>query len=400
MSALTRRIFFWSIPTAILAAGLAFAFRPQPLQVDLVAIDRGPMVVTVAEEGIAQIKDVFVVSAPVRGRALRIEIREGDPVIADETVVAEIEPIDPAFLDIRSEAEARAAVSTAEAALVFARAQLAQAQAELKFATAEHKRIQQLRTSGTVSMRAMEDASRLFETRKAAVTTQRAAVEMRVSELGAARVRLLRPTETALSGKCPCIPIRAPVSGKALRILHESAGVVEPGQPLLEIGDPAKLEIVADFLSSDAVSIQTGQSVIIDAWGGSSTLNGVVSRIEPYGFTKVSALGIEEQRVNVVIDLTDPPADWTRLSHGFKADVRVVLWSGEDVAKIPLTALYRSEGKWHVFVEEDGRAVPRAVQIGHRTDLEGQVEGGLKPGSMVIRYPTDAIFEGARVEQR
>ena len=400
MSALTRRIVFWSIPTAVLVAGLAFAFRPQPLQVDLVTVDRGPMVVTVAEEGVAQIKDVFVVSAPVRGRALRIEIREGDAVVADETVVAEIEPIDPAFLDIRSEAEARAAVSTAEAALVFARAQLAQAQAELKFAAAEHQRVQQLRTSGTVSMRAMEDANRLFETRKAAVTTQRAAVEMRVSELGAARVRLLRPTEAAPPGKCPCIPIHAPVSGKALRILHKSAGVVAAGEPLLEIGDPGKLEIVADFLSSDAVSIQTGQKVLIDAWGGSSMLNGVVRRVEPYGFTKVSALGIEEQRVNVVIDLTDPPADWNRLSHGFKADVRVVLWRGEDVTRIPLTALYRDDGKWHVFVEEDGRAVPRAVQIGHRTELDGQVEGGLEPGAKVIRYPTDAIFEGARIEQR
>ena len=400
MTPLTRRLLFWGIPAAILAGGLAFAFRPQPLPVDLVGVAKGPMTVTVSEEGIAQIKDVFVVSAPVRGRALRIEIREGDAVVADETVLAEIEPIDPDFLDIRSEAEARAAVDTAQAALTHAKAQLAQAQAELKFATAERERITLLRRSGTVSVRALEDANRIYESRNAAVQTQFAAVAMRASELDAAQIRLRRPTEIAGAAKCPCIPIRAPVSGKVLRILHESEGVVAAGHALLEVGDPGKLEIVADFLSTDAVRIQTGQRVLIDAWGGEATLNGNVSRVEPYGFTKVSALGIEEQRVNVVIDLIDPPGDWTRLGHGFKADVSVVLWQGEDVVKVPLTALYRNGGDWHVFLDQNGRATPRAVTIGHRTDLEAQITDGLTPGDRVIRYPSDFVHEGARIEQR
>ena len=400
MSPLTRRLIFWAVPAAAVVIGLAFAFRPQPLPVDLVAVEQGDMVVTVAEEGVARIKDVFVVSAPVRGRALRIEIREGDDVIAEETIVAEIEPIDPDFLDIRSEAEARAAVDIAQAALTHARAQLSQAQAELRFATAERDRITLLRRSGTVSVRALEDANRIYETRNAAVKTQFAAVAMRASELDAAQIRLQRPTQSATTARCPCIPIRAPVSGKALRILHESEGVVAAGQPLLEIGNPRELEIVADFLSSDAVRIENGQRVIIDAWGGQDTLSGIVVRVEPYGFTKVSALGIEEQRVNVVIDLTDPPARWTRLGHGFRTDVRVVLWEDQDVTKIPLTSLFRNDGDWHVFVEEDGRAVSRSVEIGHRTDLEAQITSGLTAGDKVVRYPTDFLFDGARIEQR
>lgn len=400
MTALTRRIIFWAIPTAFLLGGLTWAFRPQPIQVDLVTVASGPMTVTVAEEGVTRIKDVFVVSSPVRGRALRLEIHEGDDVIAGETVVAEIEPMDPDFLDIRSEAEARVAVKTAEAALTLANAQLAEARAELKFAAAHRERIARLRTSGTVSIQAMEDATRLFETQKASVETRTAAVAMRESELEAAHVRMRRPTEVGRPSDCPCIPIRAPVSGKALRILHESEGVVAAGQPLLEVGDPSKLEVVADFLSSDAVRIQNGQRVIIDGWGGSRTLNGKLQRVEPYAFTKVSALGIEEQRVNVVIDLTDPPAEWIRLGHGFKADVQVVLWEGTDIVKIPLTALYRNGGHWHVFLLENGRAVPRSVRVGQRTDLEAQITEGLEPGDQVIRYPTDAIFAGARIEQR
>lgn len=400
MSAMTRRLMFWGIPTAILAAGLAYAFRPQPLQVDLATVETGPMTVTVSEEGVARIKDVYVVSAPVQGRALRIEIEEGDDVLAGETVIAEIEPVDPDFLDIRSEAEARASVDTAQAALNHAKAQLIQAQAELKFASAERERMRQLLESRTVSVRAMEDADRVLETRRAAVETQNAAVAMRLSELEAARIRLQRPTGASSPGTCPCIPIHAPVSGKVLRILHESEGVVAAGHPLVEVGDPGQLEVLADFLSTDAVKVSGGQRVEIDAWGGDRVLNGTVARVEPYGFTKVSALGIEEQRVNVVVDLTDPPSAWDRLGHGFKADVAVVLWEGEAVTQIPLTALYRNGGDWHVFVEEDGRAAARAVEVGQRTDLEAEITRGLAPGDRVVRYPSDFIFDGARIEQR
>ena len=400
MSARLRRLIFWGIPVLILAVAIAYALRPQPLDVDIARVEKGPMTVTVAEEGVTRIKDVFVVSAPIRGRALRIEIEEGDEVIANETIVAEIEPIDPEFLDIRSEAEARAAVETAKAALSLAEAQLAQARAELDFATAERNRMQELRASGTISARALEDAERLYRTRTAAVATQEAALLMRQSEVKAAEVRLLRPNEAAKLGKCPCIPIRSPVDGSVLRVLHESEGVVAAGQPLIEVGNPGDLEVVVDYLSADAVRIEPGQRAIIEAWGGDTPLNGRVARVEPYGFTKVSALGIEEQRVNVVIELTDPAESWARLGHGFEVDVRVVLWDAEDVLKIPVNALFRNGGAWTVFAVVDGRAALSPVEIGHRTDLDAEVLSGLSPGDLVIRYPNDFIESGSKVRQR
>lgn len=401
MSARLRRMMFWGIPTVALALALAYALRPQPVAVDLVTVLRGPLVVTVDEEGETRIKDIFTVSAPVRGRALRIEVEEGDPVIAGKTVVAEIEPIDPAFLDVRSEAEARTELDAAQAALAFARASLAQARAELEFAEAELERSRRLRASGTVSERALDEAERSFKTQEAAVQTAEAVVDMRRSEVARAEVRLLRPDEAReYAGACPCVPIRAPVSGKVLRVLHRSEGVVEAGQDLLELGDPGELEIVVDFLSSDAVRIEPGQQVFIEEWGGDEVLNGRVRRIEPFGFTKVSALGIEEQRVYVVIDFTGPPERWSQLGHGFQVDVRVVLWEAKAVLKVPLTALFREEGGWAVFAVEDGQAALRPVVIGHRTDVEAEIISGLSEDGTIVRYPNDYVEPGTRVEQR
>ena len=395
------RLVLWGALALALAAGLWFAFAPRAIEVDIATVERGPLVVTVAEEGETRIKDIFVVSSPLRGRALRIEIEEGDAVAAGETIVAEIEPIDPAFLDARSEAEARAAVETSRAALTLAEAKLTEASAELDFATAELARMRQLRDSNTISARALEDAQRLYKTREAAVSTAEAAVRMRQFDLEASEVRLLRPGEAIdRAGACPCVPIRAPVDGRVLRVLHESAGVVSAGEPLIEIGDPSKLEVMVDYLSSDAVRIEPGQRVMIDEWGGANLLGGVVRRVEPYGFTKVSALGIEEQRVNVAIDLTDPPATWSRLGHGFEVVARVVLWEGDAVVKIPLTALFRENGAWSVMAIEDGAATVRAVEIGRRTELEAEIIAGVIEGETVVRYPNDQIIDGTPVTAR
>jgi HlyD family secretion protein len=401
MSARLRRIVFWGIPVLALVLALAFALRPRPFDVDLVPVVRGPLVATVAEEGETRIKDVFVLYAPIRGRALRIEIEEGAEVVAGETVVAEIEPIDPEFLDLRTQAEMRAAIETARAALTLAQAQLAQARAELEFATAEVERMRTLYASRTVSIRALEDAERTFRTRGAAVETADAAVEMRESELSAAQVRLLGPEEARSSGgTCPCIPIHAPVNGQVLRVLHESEGVVEAGQPLVEIGNPGALEVVVDFLSTDAVRIDVGNRVIIEEWGGEGALQGRVARIEPFGFTKVSALGIEEQRVNVVIDFTDPPERWRRLGHGFQVEARVVLWEDDAALKVPNTALFRDAEGWAVFVAAEGRADLRPIEVGHQTDLDVEILSGLSEGEEVIRYPSDSIEAGIRIRAR
>jgi HlyD family secretion protein len=401
MTAHLRRIVFWGIPVLALVLALAFAFRPRPIDVDFALVERGPLVATVAEEGETRIKDIFILSAPIRGRALRIEIEEGDEVVANETVVAEIEPIDPAFLDVRREAEARADVDTAKAALALARAGLDEAHAELDFATAEVERMRTLRASNTISARALDEAERSFKTREAAVATAKAAVAMRQSELSGAKIRLLDPREARTrSGSCPCVPIHAPVSGRVLRVLHESEGVVEAGQALVEIGNPGELEIVVDFLSSDAVQVKPGQRAIIEEWGGDAALHGRVSKVEPYGFTKVSALGIEEQRVNVVVDFTDPPERWSRLGHGFQVEVRVVLWEDNAALRVPLTALFRDGDGWAVFAVDDGRARVQPVEIGHKNDFEAEITAGVSQGDVIIRYPDNNVAQGSRVRQR
>jgi len=190
------------------------------------------------------------------------------------------------------------------------------------------------------------------------------------------------------------------VDGRILKILHKSEGVVAAGEPLVEIGDPANLEIVADLLSSDAVKVEPGQRVIIDNWGGEETLEGVVERVEPFGFTKVSALGIEEQRVNIIIDFTSPKEKWSRIAHGFQVDVRIVLWEGKDVLKLPLTALFRNGEQWAVFLDNSGIASKREVKIGRRTGLEAEILGGLKPGERIVVHPSDKIAEDVRIEAR
>ena len=401
MTVAQRRGLFWGLLLAALVAALAFAFRPQPVLVDLAEIKRGRLAVTVDEEGETRVRDVFVLGAPVAGRARRIEAEAGDLVKEGLTVLAQIEPIDPAFLDVRSQAQAEAAVKAAEAALALAKAELEKTQAEFKFTVTEIERARTLITKETISEAYLDKVEMAYATGKAAVETAKASLQMRSFELDRARAQLVSPIDTqAQHGMCECVPITAPVSGQVLRVLHESAGVVAAGEPLLEIGDPADLEIVADLLSADAVTVEPGQSVVIEEWGGPEPLNGRVRRVEPYGFTKVSALGIEEQRVNVMIDLTDPPARWARLGHGYRVEVRILLWEGEDVLKLPTSALFRVGDSWAVFAEVDGRARQRRVEVGRQNGLEAEVIDGLAAGEGVVLHPSDRVFDGVRIKAR
>ena len=400
MTAGTRRIALWAVLAAVLLAGLVYAFRPKPVPVDLAEAERGPLVVTVDEEAETRVRDVFVLSAPITGLALRVDADVGDRVIADQTVVTGIEPIDPDFLDPRSEAEAQAALQAAEAAQALAAAELTQAEAELNYARAEVERARGLQPGRTISQSALDNAERAFLSGSAAVETAKAALSMRQFQLDQARARLLTPLETlAHRASCECVPITAPVSGSILRILHESEGVVRAGDPLVEIGDPRDLEIVSDLLSVEAVKVEEDQTVLIEEWGG-AVLNGRVRRVEPYGFTKVSALGIEEQRVNVIVDFTDPPEHWQRLGHGYRVEVRIVLWRGDEVLKLPLSALFRNGDDWSVFVEDDGRARIRSVEIGQRSGLEAEIVTGLAEGERVILHPGDRVAEGVRITPR
>lgn len=402
MSAAWRRWSIWGVLGVVLVGSLVYAFRPQPITVDLAEIARGPMVVTADEEGETRVRDVFVLSAPVAGRALRIDAEVGDVVVAEQTMVAEIEPQDPAFLDVRSEAQARAALRAAEANRDLAAAVLVEAEAELEFAESEVERNRRLRRSNTISERELDEAERRYKTARATVATARAGLQVRVFELERAQAQLMSPVHTKPSADaCDyCVPLLAPVNGRILRVLRKSEGVVEAGTPLVEIGDPEDLEIVVDFLSSDAVKITPGQRVIIEEWGGGAPLAAQVRLVEPFGFTKVSALGIEEQRVNVIMDFTSPPAEWRRLGHGYQLEVRVVLWEGADVTKVPLTALFRSGDDWAVFVEEDARASLRVVRIGRRSGREAEIVQGVDAGDRVVVSPSDRVTDGVRIRPR
>lgn len=400
-AAMRRRLGFWIPPLLVVLGAIAWLFRPQPVAVDLSTVQRGPLLVSVSDDGETRVRDVFVVSAPVPGLMRRIELEAGDSVVAEETIVARIEPSDPAFLDRRSSAEARAALRAAEAARLHAAAEVRRVQAELDFAQAELRRYEGLATRAAVSRNDLDSARRRAETAAAALEESRAGLRVRESEVEQARARLVAPGEAAdLQAACGCVLVHSPVSGQVLRILKESEGVVAAATPLVEVGDPKRLEVVVDLLSTAAVRVVPGQKVRIEAWGGAQPLDGVVRRVEPFGFTKVSALGVEEQRVNVVIDFTGDPQRWAALGHGFRVEPLIELWSAPDVLKVPLSALFRDGPDWKVFQEQDGRAVAVPVTVGHENGLEAEIVQGLEAGDRVVVHPSERVLAGSRITER
>jgi HlyD family secretion protein len=395
-SNLKRRL-VWGGVGLVVVALVAFSMRPKPEPADVVRVGRGPLQVTLDEEGETRVRDRYMVSAPVAGRVLRIELESGDPVVADETVLATFQPGDPVPLDARSHAEAQARVRSAEAALGRARADRQRVGAELRFAEAELKRVQRLQSEAIVSEEALESAELAVDTRRESLRSAEFVVKNAESDLEQARARLLQ--DGGASSRQP-IEIRAPVGGVVLQRLRESEAIVPAGEPLIEVADPDRLEIVSDFLSTDAVRIRPGQRVLIEQWGGEQALQGVVRRVEPFGFTKISALGVEEQRVNVVIDFDDTREAWEALGDGYRVEVRVVVWERDDVVKVPTSALFRSGDAWAVFAVADGRAEERAVEVGQRNGLEAEVLSGLAEGDAVIVHPGDSIADGVDIEER
>lgn len=396
-----RRFWFWLPAFLALAGALTWLFRPQPVSVDLATVERGPLQVSVSDDGETRVRDMFVVSAPLAGHMRRIELEAGDRVIAGETIVARIEPSDPSFLDRRSEAEVRAGIRASEAARVHAAAELRRAQAERDFAVTELQRYEGLAASRTISQNDLESARRRARTAEAAVDEAVAGLRVSESELEQAKARLMAPGRNGdRSVDCDCVTVRSPVSGRVLQVLAESEGIVASGAPLVEIGDPGKLEIVTDLLSTEAVKVRTGQRALIEGWGGDHALEGVVRRVEPYGFTKISALGVEEQRVKVVIDLAEPAERWRHLGHGYRVEPRIVLWESKDVLKVPLSSLFRQGGEWAVFVSRDGRARLQTVTIGNMNGIDAEVLKGVAAGDAVVVHPSDRVSDGARIEQR
>jgi HlyD family secretion protein len=393
---MTKRWLKIGIGIAVLVAIGYWAFRPGAVPADFAEVTRGSLEVTVDEEGRTRIRDRFVVSAPLPGRMRRIELEPGDPVVAGKTVVAQFQPSDPALLDVRTRAELEARVRAAESALGGARADRERVRAELTFAQSELKRLQQLLEEKVIARRELESAQQQTEALVRAFQSADFSVQTAQHQLELARASLLQ----SRGSRAAAIPLYSPVDGVILRILHESEAVVPTGQPLLEVGNIRDLEIVSDLLSSAAVPVEAGQPVLIEQWGGEHTLHGRVRLVEPSGFTKISALGVEEQRVNAIIDFVEPPGKRPNIGDGYRVEVRIIVSSRENVLKVPASSLFRHENDWAVYVVDNDRAAMRIVQIGERNGLEAEVTGGLSGGERIIVYPSDAVTEGVEVRAR
>jgi HlyD family secretion protein len=392
-----RRLFRnWKLlaGVAVVAVLLAVALAPAATQVDRAPVTRGPLVVTIDHEGETRVRERFVITAPVAGRVQRIGLEPGDPVERG-TTLARLTPVSPALLDVRTRAELTGAVSAAEAALGQARAERARALAALDRARTTLQRQRELAAAGVVSKDEMEARETEVRTAEEALRAAEFSVARAGHELEIARARLQQP-----DGGGGSMAITAPIDGVVLRRFRESEGVVPAGEPLVEIGNADRLEVVADLLSTDAVRVRAGAPVLIEQWGGDDELRGRVRRVEPSGFMKISALGVEEQRVNVIVDFEDAERAGRELGDGFRVEVRIIAWEAPDVLKVPVSALFRRGDDWAVFVVEDGRAHLRTVEIGRRDGTEAQVLQGVTEGESVIVHPPDTIADGARVAER
>ncbi len=385
----------------IIAGGFAWALWPKPIPVDVVIVSRGPVTVTVDEEGKTRIKDVYTVSAPITGKLQRVALQAGDTVTKDESIVAIIEPSAPPLLDVRTTREQMAHVAAAKAFVVLAEAEVRASRAELQFAESELKRAEALQHTQTIAERMLERAQVDVDMRMAALARAMANEEMRKRELESAEARLL-PPEDAYTGRVPagcCVRVRAPESGRILRLIQESEKVVEAGSPLVEIGDPGNIEIVIELLSAEAVRVPEGAKTAIEAWGGVEVLKGRVRRVEPAGFTKVSALGIEEQRVRVILDLVNGEGTPARLGHDFRVFARITVHRSDNALRVPISALFRRGDKWAVFAAERGRARTVEIEIGERNATFAKVRNGLSEGARVIVHPSDRVGDSVRVEE-
>jgi HlyD family secretion protein len=416
---------------AAIVVGLVYAFLPEPVEVDLVQVERGDLQVTVDEDGKTRIREKYVVSAPLNGRILRISLEPGDPVVAGETLLTMIEPRDPELLDARSIAQAEARVKAAAAALRQAEPQLEAARLAQAHAETELARARQAARSNAIPAAELDDAEHAYRQRSEEVRVARIAEEIARFELQQAEAALIRsrpPADDSTEGNSPAatnalanntsvagngnsgyahnnnggwnFPIYSPISGRVLRVLQESSAVVTPGAPLVELGDPTDLEVEIDVLSRDAARIDPNDLVYLEHWGGDRPLKGRVRTVEPSGFTKISTLGVEEQRVYVIVDLVDPPEERRTLGDGFRVEARVVIDEALDVLKIPTSALFRVGNEPAVFQVIDGVVHQQDVQTGRQNGLEAEILDGLAEDDHVVLHPSDRVEDGVQVRQR
>ena len=383
---------------AAIVAALIYAFQPQPIVVDVDVVTRGPMMVTIDEEGETRLRERFVVSTPVAGRVLRIDLEPGDRVSAGQTPIATFRPVEPGFLDTRTRAETEARLQAAQAAIGRTRANRERLREQLNFSESRRARDRELFDQGLISRERFDAAQ--FEARAAREALNAAEFEVGDAEQAVmvAQASLVQITEdTAADGSGNPITIRSPINGVVLRRMRESEAVVPAGEPLVELGDTGRIEIVSDLLSEDAVRVRPGHRVLIEQWGGGITLEGRVRLVEPSGFTKLSALGVEEQRVNVVVDFNDPAQTAEYLGDGYRVEIRVVTWETSDTLKVPTGSLFRTGDDWTVFVVSGGLAELRTIELGRRNALEAEVLTGLAESEIVIVYPGQEVSDGVEV---
>lgn len=397
-----------AIPLVIGAAmigGLVYTMaRTEPVAVDVHVVTSGPMTVTIDADGQTRITEVFDVAAPIAGTALRAPVAVGEHVAVGETIVARVEPIRPSLLDARSRAQAEAAVAEARAALDVARADLTRAQEETTYAQSQLDRTRTLVERNVATLTQLETATQQLAIAEAAQTAARSRIALSEGTLERAEAALVGPeTDGNMSGdetaEC-CIALTTPADGVVLSIAQISEHPVQAGAPLVSIGDPTALEIVADLLSVDAVGLTPGTRAIVERWGGVGTLEAVLDRIDPAAQTRVSALGIEEQRVNAVFTLTSPPEMRAGLGHGFSVFLRVVTWDSDAVLQVPLGALFRRAEAWAVYTVEAGVARERPVEIGQRGARMAEITSGLIEGDLIVTFPSDAIADGVPIVDR
>ena len=399
MSGNFRRALVWSALGLAVLAVLGWSFWPRAIAVETAPVVRGHMQVEVVDEGRTRVRETYRISAPVTGKLLRIEEHAGDFVEANKTVLGAILPTSPAFLDIRTRAQALSAIKSAQAARDLARSEVQRAEAQLKFAEADLRRAEILVKDEAISRVNLERAQLARDTTVTQLATANAALKAKQYDLETARAQLIGPNEAAEAGPVPhSIPLVAPVSGRILRVLQESESVVPAGTAVMEIGDPKTLEVLAELVSEDAVKVRVGNAALITDWGGDLPLNARVRRIEPGGFTKISALGVEEQRVNVLLDFTDRPERWASIADGYRVVAHITVWQSTNVLQVPVSSLFRIGTGWATFVVRDGRAKLTPVSVGKANDEVGQVLRGLEAGDRVIVHPSDRVADGVQID--
>jgi HlyD family secretion protein len=393
-----RWIMIFTIGAFVLLA-IVYGFVPRPVPVDIVRVIRGPLRVTIDEEGETRVKERFIISAPVAGFMRRIELKVGDLVKRGQHV-AELEPLRSDVLDPRSRAEAEANVLAAESSLRAAEEQARAGAADAEYTRKKLERVEKLFLAGVISKDQFDQVDAEAKHMRATLLSREATVKVARSELERARIKLHYSAAEAAPNPDRIVMIRSPVNGQVLKVHRESEGVLNSGEAIIDIGDPRKIEVKIEVLSSDAISIKPGTPVLFERWGGDPALLGKVSIVEPTAFTKVSSLGVEEQRVLVIADIISPLESRKKLGDGYRVEARFIIWEGKEVLQVPSSALFRKGGNWAVFVVKNNRAKQREVKIGHRTGLTAEVVSGLIEGEDVIAYPDDSIKEAIRVRPR